>query len=323
MWISISRKEERSPNARSLNTFILASLSSLFALMKIIICFLPQDWRCRSRAFCAIEDALKSPDNLYRVQPVLDSLLQSLQIPEKQAEVIEDQKRLLSNLISRLPLDNLEDRISLIITGACKMGGSGANIVGKALMQRLPTAAIVHRLFSDEFLNAKNSKSRENALNMVIFALQTFPSTYFDVGLCVEQTAKAALDKKKRVRQAALDVLAILGQISSPRTVIDKVSYVAVGRKDETQFVAAVKARLARKLLPTVSADGEVQYALKIPSPYSIEPIAMFGTDVEWICSGSGSVSPNSMKNRSLQPNQEPAAVTVQPPFEEQRRSES
>lgn len=249
---------------------------------------------------------------------MLDSLLQSLQIPEKQAEVIEDQKRLLANLISRLPLDNLEDRVSLIISGACKMGGSGANIVGKALMQRLPTAAIVHRLLSDEFLNAKNSKSRESALNMVIFALQTFPSTYFDVGLCVEQTAKAALDKKKRVRQAELDVLAVLGQISSPKTVIEKVSYVATGRKEEQHFVAAVKARLARKLLPTINADGEVQYALKIPSPYSIEPIAMYGTDVEWICSGSGSVSPNAMKNRSFQPNQE----TAKPPFEEQRRSE-
>lgn len=276
-----------------------------------------QDWRCRSRAFCAIEDALKSSDNLVKVQPVLESLLQSLQAPEKQAEVIEDQKRLLSNLISRLPLDNLEDRVSQIISGACRQGGGGANLIGKALMQRLPTAAIVHKLLSDDFLNAKNSKSRENALNMVIFALQTFPSTYFDVGLCVEQTAKAALDKKKRVRQAALDVLAVLGQIGSPKTVIEKVSHIALGRKEEVPFIAAVKARLARKVLPTVGADGEVQYALKIPSPYSLEPIAMFGSDVEWICSGSGSVTLTSTKTRSFEPN-EPA----KPPFEEQRRSE-
>jgi hypothetical protein len=206
-------------------------------------------------------------------------------------------------------LENLEDRVTQIITGLCRQGGGGANLVGKSLMQRLPTAAIVHKLLSDDFLYSKGSKFREHALQMVIFALQTFPSTYFDVGLCVEQTAKAALDRKKRVRQAALDVLAVLGQISSPKTVIEKVSHVVENRKEELLLIAAVKARLARKQLPLVGSDGEVQYALKIPSAqFGSEPIIMFGSDIEWICSGSGSVSPISLKNRSLLRNQESTA---------------
>jgi hypothetical protein len=128
----------------------------------------------------------------------------------------------------------------------------------------------------------------------------TFPSTYFDISNCVERTTKAALDRKKRVRQAALDVLAVLGQISSPRTVINVVSQVADSRVDGLQLLAAVKARLARKQLPLVSADGEVQYALRIPSATTAGHTIMFGSDVEWICSGSGSVSPTSVKNRSF-----------------------
>jgi len=259
-----------------------------------------QDFRLRSRAICAIEEALKSTDNLAMVQPNLDSLLRSLLTSERHPDVVEDQRRVLTNLISRLPLENLEDRVSQIVTGLCRQGGAGSNMVAKNLMQRLPTAAIVLKLLSDDFLQARSSKFRENAMQMVIYALITFPSTYFDIANCVGRTTKAALDRKKRVRQAALDVLAVLGQISSPKVVIDVVADAVEHRKDGLQLIAAVKARLARKQLPLVTSDGEVQYALRIPSPNNQGSVIMFGSDVEWICSGSGSVSPTSMKNRSF-----------------------
>jgi hypothetical protein len=242
---------------------------------------------------------LRSSDNLASVQPYLDSLLRTLLTSERHPDVAEDQRRVLSNLISRLPLENLEDRVTQIVTGLCRQGGAGSNLVAKNLMQRLPTSVIVLKLLSDDFLQAKSSKFRENALQMVIFALVTFPSTYFDISNCVERTTKAALDRKKRVRQAALDVLAVLGQISSPRTVINVVSTVADSRVDGLPLLAAVKARLARKQLPLVTTDGEVTYALRIPSASNAGTSIMFGSDIEWICSGSGSVSPTSLKHRS------------------------
>ncbi|CRL02766.1 CLUMA_CG015809, isoform A [Clunio marinus] len=258
-----------------------------------------KDFRLRSKAICAMEDALKLSDNLALVQPYLDSLLRTLLSAENHPDVLEDRRRVLSNLISRLPLENLEDHVSQIVTGLCRQGGAGANLVAKNLMQRLPTAAIVLKLLSNEFLQARSSKFRENALQMVIYALLTFPSTYFDVANCVERTAKAALDRKKRVRQAALDVLAVLGQISSPKIVTEVVTKVAEYRKDGLLLIAAVKARLARKQLPLVHADGDVQYALKVPTSSNVGSVIMFGSDIEWICSGSGSVSPTSTKNRS------------------------
>ncbi|XP_058056641.1 uncharacterized protein LOC131208015 [Anopheles bellator] len=249
------------------------------------------DWRLRSQGFCRLEEALKSSDNLAKVQPYLESLLRTLLSSERNHDVIDDRVRMLVNLVSRLPLENLEDRVGQIMTGLCRQGGAGSNTVAKALMQRLPTAAIVQRLLSDDFLHAKNSKFRENALQMVLFALMTFPSTYFDIKSLIGRATEAALDSKKRVRHAALDVLAVLGQISSPKLVLDVVCTSVGIRPEGNHLITAVKARLARKQLPFIGPDGSVEYALKVPSNRT-NAVIMFGADVDWIEAGSGSASP-------------------------------
>ncbi|EAT41894.1 AAEL006513-PA [Aedes aegypti] len=263
-----------------------------------------QDWRIRSHGFCAIEESLKSSDNLAKVQPYLESLLRTLLSSERNPDIIDDKVRMLVNLISRLPLENLEDRVGQIMTGLCRQGGPGSNNVAKALMQRLPTAAIVQRLLSDEFLHAKSSKFRENALQMVLFALMTFPSTYFDIKTLIARATEAAVDRKKRVRHGALDVLAVLGQISSPKLVLDVVCSSVAQRPDGNHLIAAVKARLARKQLPFIGPDGSVEYALKVPSCRS-SSVIMFGADVDWIEAGSGSASPTSTRSKKF-PEMEP-----------------
>lgn len=131
-----------------------------------------QDWRLRSRAFCAIEESLKLTENLALVQPCLETLLRTLLSSEKHPDVCEDKRRIVSNLISRLPLDNLESRVGQIVTGLCRQGGSGSNRVAKSLMQRLPPAAIVLRLLSDEFLHARSSRV---SLHLTLKKLNDFP----------------------------------------------------------------------------------------------------------------------------------------------------
>jgi uncharacterized protein YneF (UPF0154 family) len=101
---------------------------------------------------------LKSSENLAKVQPYLESLLKTLLSSEKNPEIYEDKIRMLMNLTTRLPLENLEDRLQQIMAGLCKKGGASANNVAKALMQRLPTAAIVMLLLSDDFLRDRSSK---------------------------------------------------------------------------------------------------------------------------------------------------------------------
>lgn len=119
-----------------------------------------QDWRLRCNAICTIEEMLKSTENLATVQPRLESLMRTLLSAEKNSEVLEDKRRIIINLITRLPLDNLEDRTSQILIGLCRQGGSGSNRVAKALMQRLPPASVLRKLISDEFLQVRSSKVR-------------------------------------------------------------------------------------------------------------------------------------------------------------------
>lgn len=151
----------------------------------------------------------------------------------------------------------------------------------------------------------------------------TFPSTYFDIKTLISRATEAALDRKKRVRhvssvvvavvnpfrwvfllliqlcynlfcsllQAALDVLAVLGQISSPKLVLDVVCAAVGTRSEGNHLITAVKARLARKQLPFIGPDGSVEYAIKVPSNRA-SSVIMFGADVDWIEAGSGSASP-------------------------------
>lgn len=94
--------------------------------------------------------------------------MRTLLSSECRTEVAEEKRKLLINLITRLPLDNLEDRTVQIMSGLCRQGGAGANRVCKALMQRLPPAAIILKLIAQEFLHAKSS--RVSNLSLVSFS---------------------------------------------------------------------------------------------------------------------------------------------------------
>uniref|UniRef100_A0A1A9ZJ44 TOG domain-containing protein n=1 Tax=Glossina pallidipes TaxID=7398 RepID=A0A1A9ZJ44_GLOPL len=277
-----------------------------------------QNWRHRLKGVLQLEEALRSSENLALVQPCLDSLLRTLLSSECKHEVAEAKHNLLINLITRLPLDNLEDRTMQIMNGLCRQSSAGANRVFKVLMHRLPPASIVLKLLSQEFLHVKSSRFREHALQFVAYALMTFPSTCFDTKTCVTNATHAALNRKRRVRQAALDVLAVLGHITSIRNVLAVVEQIVNPRDDAAALVAAVKARLSRKLLPVITNDDGVKYTLHLPpthltdnyqknqhdlNNYNTEHIEdgkdQLGADIDWIKAGIDSVSPTTLKRRS------------------------
>lgn len=105
-----------------------------------------------------IEEMLKSTENLSKVRPHLESLFRTLLSSEKHQDVIEEKRRIIINLISRLPLDNLEERATQVLVGLCRQGGPGSNRVAKALMQRLPPTVVVIKLTSDDFLKSHSSR---------------------------------------------------------------------------------------------------------------------------------------------------------------------
>ncbi|XP_043950422.1 uncharacterized protein LOC108036858 [Drosophila biarmipes] len=255
------------------------------------------DWRNRLMGIAQLELALGSSSNLAALLPYLDSLLRTLLSSERHFEVSELKRELLVNLISRLPLDNLEERTPQILTGLCRQGNAGANRVCKALMQRLPAGTIVAKLTSPEFLHAKSSKFRDHALQVSIFALMTFPGTCFDISLLTAQTVYSLLNRKRRVRQAALEVLAVLADISSITEVLAIVSETTDGVELGPQVVEAASERLSRQQLPIITPDSGVLYVFnQTDQPGSRRS----GADVDWIYQGEGSASPNTIKKRRM-----------------------
>ncbi|XP_037712190.1 uncharacterized protein LOC119548746 isoform X1 [Drosophila subpulchrella] len=255
------------------------------------------DWRNRLMGIAQLELALSSSSNLAITLPYLDSLLRTLLSSERHFEVSELKRELLVNLISRLPLDNLEERTPQILTGLCRQGNAGANRVCKALMQRLPAGTIVAKLTSPEFLHAKSSKFRDHALQVSIFALMTFPGTCFDISLLTAQTVYSLLNRKRRVRQAALEVLAVLADISSINEVLAIVSETTAGVELGPQVLEAASVRLSRLQLPIVTPDSGVLFVFnQTDQPGSRRS----GADVDWIYQGEGSASPNTIKRRRM-----------------------
>ncbi|XP_065214265.1 uncharacterized protein LOC135841300 [Planococcus citri] len=159
----------------------------------------------------------------------------------------------------------------------------------KMLMRKFSPQTVVDFLFTDQSFFSKSSKMRENSLLCLMYALLAFPSTEFNVNELAETLIKQGINEpKRRVRQALLDALSILGQFI-PR------SQFRIDNADEETlaFKKALRARLTRRQLPSISSSGLLLYAFQISSKTA------FGTDIEWILAGRGSLSDNYNKSKA------------------------
>ena len=151
---------------------------------------------------------------------------------------------------------------------------------------------IMHSFSPDIFLQTiiphlsnRNTRIREEILNMIIAALLTFPATHFNLKQLSSQVTYCLLDKKKRVRHACLECLAVLAQCLGAGHL--KPLVLAVDNL-ESQFegvLAAVQARLRRSQLPSINEEGIVQYALVIHA--NMDTGSYHSPDVAWILSGT------------------------------------
>ena len=145
-----------------------------------------------------------------------------------------------------------------------------------------------------ENLQHKNSKVRQETLNIIIAALLTFPSYAFDLPIVCRMVAPTLTDSKRQVRQGALECLAVIAQAMGPgrlQPLVHAVDQVELSQEGEG-VMGAVQARLARRQLPKLNSEGLVEYATPVPSSASTRSSASFqtqGADMEWIMNGSTS----------------------------------
>ncbi|XP_042629295.1 TOG array regulator of axonemal microtubules protein 1-like [Cyprinus carpio] len=138
-------------------------------------------------------------------------------------------------------------------------------------------------------LKHRNSRVREDVINIITAAVLTHPRKDFDIpGLCAE-AAPALADSKKKVRHAALELFAVFdccldtGKKQPLMKAVDRVELAG----DAEGLMAAVQARRARHVLPRLSTDGTVEYALALPRPGQRRtPQLGSGADLDWVLNG-------------------------------------
>ena len=160
----------------------------------------------------------------------------------------------------------------------------------KLVLQKLMTEGGRHR----------SSRIREDTINVVLTALLMHRHAGFDLLHIAKEIAPSLTDSRQRVRQAALEGMALLshflgvGGASSLSDVVASVeeSYLGSRPREVGGVVAAFKVRVARKQLPSVNADGLVDHVVQVAGAMTSKAPSHSGADVDWILQGSVSSNP-------------------------------
>jgi len=161
-------------------------------------------------------------------------------------------------------------------------------LLAMRLMQAT-SPVIVTDILSDN-IRHKSTRVRQLTVDIVTAALLTHPRCDFDLPALCATTVPALIDQKKGVRHAAMECVAVIaqalgaGKLQPLMLEIDQL-------ETESGFeglMAAVQARLARRQLPSVSANGLVEYAVIVSSATARGTMA--GVDIDWVKCGSCSL---------------------------------
>lgn len=206
-------------------------------------------------------------------------------------KVLYGSLQILNLFIQRL--DNRLDRyFQQIICVALKALGDTRTItrneymnVFRQLMKVIAPQQILDLVIGN--LKQKNSRIREDVLNIIITALLTYPRKHFNIHKLCHEVAPYLADGKRKVRLAALELFAVLDyclDTGKKQPLIKAVDMVELNEEAEG-LMAAVQARRARRVLPKLSPEGTVEYALIVPKPGQ-RTSGPTGADLDWVMNG-------------------------------------
>ncbi|XP_023140257.2 TOG array regulator of axonemal microtubules protein 1 [Amphiprion ocellaris] len=134
-------------------------------------------------------------------------------------------------------------------------------------------------------LKHKNSRVREDVLNVIMAAMLTHPRKDFNIPKLCFEVAPYLVDSKRKVRHAALELFAVFDyclDTGKKQPLMKAVDMVELN-EDAEGLMAAVQARRARHILPKLSSDGVVEYGLVVPKPGQR---CGSGADLDWVING-------------------------------------
>ncbi|XP_075700053.1 TOG array regulator of axonemal microtubules protein 1 isoform X1 [Rhinoderma darwinii] len=165
-----------------------------------------------------------------------------------------------------------------------------------------------------ENLKHKNSRVREEVVNICMVSLLTYPSEDFNLPFLACAIAPCLIDGKRRVRHAALEAFAVLAASMGPgkSSLLKAVDEVEL-QENGDGLMNAVQARLARKTLPRITPQGLVEYAVPFPSSAQIRgTYHLPAADTDWLLTGnrvqSGHYPAANHGGRGVVPHIDPVA---------------
>ncbi|XP_059579399.1 TOG array regulator of axonemal microtubules protein 1 isoform X2 [Alligator mississippiensis] len=209
-----------------------------------------------------------------------------------------------SHLLAQRLGGRAEALLGPLVAAAAKVLGDNKLAIRQEyqrLLLRLMKAAgpqrVLALLLQPEHLHHKNSKVREEVLNVCIGALLAHPARDFDLPWLAAGLAPALVDGKRRVRHAALEAFAVLASAMGPGNaeLLFKAVDAVELQEDGDGVMNAVQARLARKTLPKLTEQGFVEYAVPLPSSAHGQGSHLPpGADTDWLLAGNRTQSAHS-----------------------------
>ncbi|KAM9708824.1 TOG array regulator of axonemal microtubules protein 1 [Menidia menidia] len=173
--------------------------------------------------------------------------------------------------------------------------------VFQQLMKTVPPQQVLDLVIGN--LKHKNSRVREDVLNIIMAAMLTHPRKNFNIPKLCFEVAPYLVDSKRKVRHAALELFAVFDHCldtGKKQPLMKAVDMVELN-EDADGLMAAVQARRARHVLPKVSSEGAVEYGLVVPKPGQWSSGGdSCGADLDWVMNG-GRVS--SAKSYRTEPD--------------------
>jgi len=281
------------------------------------------NWKNREAGITEILKSVKEVEDTSLLQANSEALLSVLTncLNDSHFKIVLHAHEVLEEIISKIGPAVTQSLKPLVGCLVCKMGDNkfatkqASMKIFIQLMQLLKPHPVVSEVLACG-LRHKISRVREEAINIVIASLLTFPRTEFDLLLLAKEIAPCLVDNKQRVRQASLEMFALLAHSLGKGHVQPLVSAVASversyygkdgGKIDNGSslqgVMVAFQARLARRQLAHLNSDGLVVHAVSVTGS-SRGSVPYSGADVDWILaagnSGINSCTPSAVRRRS------------------------
>ncbi|CAB3397277.1 unnamed protein product [Caenorhabditis bovis] len=144
------------------------------------------------------------------------------------------------------------------------------------------------------FMENKNSRTREEVVNIITAALMTISPSKFNLTSMINNLVPLLNDPKRRVRLAAFEQLSVIAYLLNGKTeAILKVARDVENEQNARGLTEAVMSRLRRQLLPGIRYDGLIEYSTPPVSDtsFAVDESEMSNpenADLMWILNNGG-----------------------------------